>query len=216
MLASRIEAHPGLHQLHIFLSVNRARDTVCLRKSRERLKIRRQIRASVDVALKVPNFYSPIREHHLSFAMLDPVTPVSDVKSPICPLHLSEAMPLIISVLTLVDITTGPSKNAIAMLFVVLIVSLVLITSSRSSSRVAPPTTRPMLETLIEFANKVRTVCGPHVLTSAMSLAVLEFPLICVSVCEYVHSGAVLQALLPLSLIAIAILPQVHAIALGL
>ena len=127
------------------------------------------------------------------------------------PSHLTQALAHIFGIRAVVDIAGLPLEYAIAVLVVGLELAFILV-AIRSIAFL--PLAVAVLETLFEVA-KIASSIGPLVLSEPFRFALDVLPVVLVAIRKDVCPLPVLERIQPFSLVAIAILPLVHSVALN-
>ena len=141
------------------------------------------------------------------------MNPFTLVNRAVFPIHFSIAVSLVILVDTLVEVTAFPGELAHAIFLVIYVAALVHITMLVVASLL--PLSIAVLEAVFELSN-VDTAILPFVLALALGFAHHVRPREAVAIGEDIRSLAVFQAILPLALVPVPVLPHVDAVARGL
>ncbi len=128
----------------------------------------------------------------------------------IIPAHLSETFTQIHPVRSLVVVSRFPLKDSNAVLHIIEKVAIILITVWSS---IFFPLASPVFETGGEVAN-IRCPIFPLVVSKAMWLTKLVITCIGVPIRKDIGSFAILEAVVPLALVAISIFPLVNTVAI--
>ena len=164
-----------------------------------------------DIVLKVAFLLGAVREDHFAISVLNSTDPLALITATVCPIHLSVAISFIFFVLTLVDVSTGPLEHSIPVLSITQVVTFIAVTLRAAG---AAPLPLAFFHSSLEVAHVARAI-RPGVLTFSVGFTIDVLTCVGVAVHENVSACAMLQTPVPFAFIPVAVLPCVHAVAVG-
>jgi len=170
-------------------------------------------RSLENVVFKDAFFDAAIGELHSSNAILNSFLPLAFVAGAISPVHFTVAVALVILVAPLVDVAALPSELAHTRLLVVDVASFVHVAILCIES--FTPFAFSVLEAFFELTDVDASVF-PFVLTNSLRPSALVGACKNITVRKDIRSLSVLQAVQPLALISVSILPLMHSVAISL
>ena len=143
--------------------------------------------------------------------MLDAFDPLTLVHRTIRPFHFSMPVPFVLHIISFIPIPTFPGEHSLSVLLVIEVVSFVLV---RIHVLALLPLPFPLFQPFHEVA-QVRSSRLPPVLPVPLWTPESVLASEGVAIAEDVGASAVLEAVDPLALVLVPILPRVHSVALG-
>jgi len=164
---------------------------------------------SEDIVFEEAYFLCPIWKNHNSQAILDSFGPVSLVDGAINPPHLSISFSKVELVTSSVLVPALPSIFTITVLLVILVVSVIAV-ACHSFHSLFLPLALPMLETINEHPS-IGVAIGPLVLPETVRIPILVLSNKLVLIGKDIETIPMTKAGLPLSFIAITVLPYMDS-----
>jgi len=140
--------------------------------------------------------------------MLYASLPLTVVHAAVCPNHLTLSMSLFVMILAPVNVPACPREDALALPLVFKVFSFVNIAFMGGG---ASPLASPVFQATLEFTN-VDLSLRPLILACTMGLAVIVLACVCITACKAVGSCPLLQAEMPLALIAVPVWPGMQTV----
>ena len=167
--------------------------------------------SNIYIILKITFFNDPIREYHLTIAMLYTFYPFSNIPAAISPYHFSMSMPLIILVLTSIYISTCPFKLALSTFLIICIFSYIFVCRLPRLFRSFFPFTLSVFQSTLEVAFIWASI-SPCIDTIPIRLTIFVFTSVIVSIMKKVSSFSMFQINIPFSFVLVSITPSKYTI----